>query len=114
MQKCEKENEFVKNIFCIVRYHTLRPTDLLSTGSSCVTSKLTVSDELCLPVHMLLRGTNHLSDANFEALTGLYLSRRLLGCDAMRCGRIPRQHGPLKRWYPTTILHGVTTLKTST
>jgi hypothetical protein len=22
-----------------------------------------------------------------------------------------RQHGPLKRWYPTTILHGVTTQK---
>jgi hypothetical protein len=22
-----------------------------------------------------------------------------------------RQHGPLKRWYPTTTLHGVTTLK---
>jgi hypothetical protein len=21
------------------------------------------------------------------------------------------QHGPLKRWYPTTILHGVTTQK---
>jgi hypothetical protein len=25
-----------------------------------------------------------------------------------------RQHGPLKRWYPTTILYGVTAQKTST
>jgi hypothetical protein len=25
-----------------------------------------------------------------------------------------RQHGPLKRWYPTTTQHGVTTQKTST
>jgi hypothetical protein len=24
-----------------------------------------------------------------------------------------RQHGPLKRWYPTTTLHDVTTQKTS-
>jgi len=24
------------------------------------------------------------------------------------------QHGPLKRWYPTTTVHGVTTQKTST
>jgi len=25
-----------------------------------------------------------------------------------------RQHGPLKRWYPTTTSHGVTTHKLST
>jgi len=25
-----------------------------------------------------------------------------------------RQHGPLKHWYPTTTLYGVTTPKTST
>jgi hypothetical protein len=31
-----------------------------------------------------------------------------------QCGRTRRQHGPLKRWYPTTTLHGVTTQKTST
>jgi hypothetical protein len=33
-----------------------------------------------------------------------------LGGSSCRWG----QHGPLKRWYPTTILHGVTTQKTST
>jgi len=47
-------------------------------------------------------------------------SRGLLDCDALqRCGGIPmlqrsmpwrwRQYGPLKRCYPTTALHGVTT-----
>jgi len=25
-----------------------------------------------------------------------------------------KQHGPLKRWYPTTTLHGITTHKNST
>jgi hypothetical protein len=50
----------------------------------------------------------------------------ILGCDTMCYDRIPTfqwsmlppggwmQHGPLKRWYPTTTLHDVTTQKTST
>jgi hypothetical protein len=49
----------------------------------------------------------------------------LLGCErrALCCGRIPfqksmlivssGQHGPPKRWYPTTALHSVTTQKIS-
>jgi len=52
-------------------------------------------------------------------------SRSLLGCDTMECGRVPtfrksmlppssRWSGPLKRWYPTATLHGVTTQKTMT
>jgi hypothetical protein len=56
-------------------------------------------------------------------------SRGLLDCDALlSCGMIIstfqrsmlppssewREHGPLKSWYPTTTLHGVTTQKTST
>jgi hypothetical protein len=43
--------------------------------------------------------------------------RGLLGCDAVqRCGRIQtfqRPIVPLKRWYPTTSLYGVTTQKIS-
>jgi len=46
-------------------------------------------------------------------------SRVLLGCDAIVVGYqsfkgpccLHLQHGPLERWYPTT-LHGVTTQKT--
>jgi hypothetical protein len=36
----------------------------------------------------------------------------------MHCGfevfTVVKVHGPLKCWYPTTTLHGVTTQKTST
>jgi len=39
-------------------------------------------------------------------------SRILLGCDTEWCCRI--QHGPPKRWYPTTKLQVVTTEKNST
>jgi hypothetical protein len=37
--------------------------------------------------------------------------RGLLDCDAVECVVGRRQHGPLKRRYPTTTLHGVTTQK---
>jgi hypothetical protein len=41
-----------------------------------------------------------------------YSSRGLLGCDAVQC--CGWQHGPLKRWYPTTTLQGIITQMTLT
>jgi hypothetical protein len=72
-------------------------------------------------VLQFLTVTTFLANASskaFMAVTssalGIYISMSLFFPSWPLHPEDGRQHGPLKRWYPTTTLHGVTTPKTST
>jgi len=64
-----------------------------------------------------------ISEARFEVIKAMKTRQGNVDCDALWWrGRTPTfqrpmlpplQDGPLKLWYPTTTLHGVTTQKTS-
>jgi hypothetical protein len=48
---------------------------------------------------------------SFKSRSAGLWRRVVLCCVVLCCGRRWRQHGLLKRWYPSITLHGVTTLK---